>query len=193
MKSKGVGSHPGTYVALQMPSTSMMPAMEHMLNDLRGAPAAATLVQALTSHAQAVHLTRNPRFAACLLKRLVDFCEQRVGIGYDELVPTAEAARSLVDMHLFAAARDYKDLNAMQMASRDDVALCYTHAIEMLLRKAQDEKPLGTLEFLLLSKIGVLTDCAFWAAKVPVGHVAVDGARIEEKNRQGEIVSLILV
>ncbi|CUG93711.1 Hypothetical protein, putative [Bodo saltans] len=113
MKSTKVGSHPDTFVALCMPSTSMMNAMESALESLHGASAVATLIKALRSQ-QAVHLTSNPRFAACLLKRLVDFCDDDT--IYARIFPTVESARSYLDIQLVATARIFMNLNGIRDA-----------------------------------------------------------------------------
>ncbi|CUE75631.1 Hypothetical protein, putative [Bodo saltans] len=173
-KSNVVGSLPGTCVALRMPSTPMMAAMERVLNNLGGTAAAATLVEALKSHAQAVHLTKNPRFAACLLKRLVDYYNPRGDYRHDQLFPSVEAA--FLDAHLFAAARDFKQLNAMSRATREDVADYYTRAIGMILRKPEDGRELEPEELELLTTVGVVTDLAFYSQNKCAGHVEVDGS-----------------
>ncbi|CUG93710.1 Hypothetical protein, putative [Bodo saltans] len=134
-----------------------------------------------------IHTKLNPLFNfAVELKVIV------VGTGTD-LKHSVEAARSCVDAYLFAAARDFKLLNAMNMVTRENVALYYKHAIGLLLRNPQDGRRLTNVEFILQLEVGVLTDCAFWADVLPAGHVEVGGARTEETNRHGEMVSLILV
>ncbi|CUG86314.1 Hypothetical protein, putative [Bodo saltans] len=127
IKSDGIGSQPTKCAALRMSDTPMLGRINTALKDRYG-DRAATLRTALECHCQARHLISNPRFAACLLRRMIGFCGPPKK-GVFSRFPSKEAALVALDMLLVLSAQDYKELNAMRDLDKDHVARCYKFAL----------------------------------------------------------------
>ncbi|CUF63702.1 Hypothetical protein, putative [Bodo saltans] len=196
IKSDGIGSMPDTYVALRMPRATPMATVMKTAFMRRYGHRAATLVSALESHGQAQHLICNPRFAACLFRRMVHFCGPTKTLDDPALFVSEGDALSCLDMHLIVSARDYKLLGGMEALNKAAVARCYKVALELLLRDVHDTTKLTGEERAVLTSQGVLTDCSAW---VPLSFlednldfVAITGHEHDVKDEHGKVVAKVL-
>lgn len=195
MKETRLGSHPDSYVALAMPST--IEGSESMLRMMKTSiqkkfQAQPLLLEALDQHKQATHLICNPRFAALLFKRIAEYHRVEVGrrLFTSRLLALtcldthhAPPAHSCLDTHIVQVARDFRRVNAMSSKDQDGVAECYTLALALLFRPAEDGTPLSVDERALFSSAGVLTDRSRWHRSgnlLPLDYVRVEGSEYDD-------------
>ncbi|CUF08752.1 Hypothetical protein, putative [Bodo saltans] len=188
IKSDGIGSQPTKCVALRMSDAQMLHRITTALKKRYG-DRAATLESALECHFQAQHLIYNPRFAACLFRRIVDFCGPPEK-GIFPLFNSKEAALVALDMLLVVSAQDYKLLSGMNELDKDDVARSYKIALELLLRDVHDVTDLTEDEVELLTSKGVLEDCSLWVKRSDLEKdpkfVAITGKEHKVKDEAGK-------
>jgi hypothetical protein len=163
------GSEPASYKLLTMPMTSAAENVRTMVGIFKqslvceystSAKSVETLLDAVDEHPHAKHLIQNPRFAKCLFKRV---CERQYPAGYADLFPTVDAALFALDGLLMLAARDFRDLNGMSDYSFKEIVGIYRSALKAMYTPVKQHVRTEDVE-LLLAKVGVLTDGAFWVA-----------------------------
>jgi hypothetical protein len=169
------GSLPSSFVAARMPTAAPMLELLKTSLSAKFQTAADVLLEALDAHTQAAHLVQNPRLAALLFKRILEFHRSPYG-SFNKLYPTTQAALTSLDAHLLQAARDYRNLNAMSDVDEDGVQDAYALALALTYRDPVDAVPLTAHEMGLFTRKGVLTDRAFWQLagdSVPAGCIKI--------------------
>ncbi|CUI14993.1 unnamed protein product, partial [Bodo saltans] len=172
------GSYPPSCVALTMPDDApMLKMVKTSIQKKSDSSFASLLLEALHQHTQATHLICNPRFAALLFKRIVEF--HAVEANRRWLFITVEQMLTCLDAYLVQAATDFRRLNAMSSKNQDGVEECYAIALEMLFRPATDGIALSHDQHALFSDAGVMTDRAYWHPDdlpLPRGYVRLEGS-----------------